>query len=44
MCEYHEQLQRIQFEFDQMRGTGIYDMPKLKNLINQALQHERHNE
>lgn len=40
MCEYHEQLQRISHEFDLMRGTGVYDMPRLKNLLNQALQHE----
>lgn len=42
MCEYHEQLQRISFEFDQMRGDGIYDMNKLRNLLNQALEHGGH--
>lgn len=42
MCEHAEQLRRIQHEFELMRGTGIIDMPRLKNLLNQALQHEGH--
>lgn len=42
MCESHEQLQRISHEFDLMRGTGVYDLSKLKQLLNQALEHGGH--
>jgi hypothetical protein len=40
MCEHHEQLQRVKFEFELMDGNGIYDIPKLKKLLNQALEHQ----
>lgn len=42
MCEHSEQLQRVSHEFDLMRGNGIIDLQRLRQLLNQALQHEGH--
>ena len=40
MCEHHEQLQRAAHELEVMRGNGVIDIPRLKKLLNQALNHE----
>ena len=42
MCEHADQLRRVQYELETMWGNGILDYPKLKNLLNQALEHEGH--
>lgn len=42
MCEANEQLQRAAYALEQMRGDGIWDYPKLKQLLTQALEHGGH--
>ena len=39
MCEHHEQLQKAAHELEAMHGNGIWDYPRLKKLLNQALDH-----
>lgn len=41
MCEHHDQLLRVKHEFDLMRGTGVIDLPRIKQLLEKALN-ERH--
>lgn len=42
MCEHHETLQRAAHELEVMRGNGVIDIPKLRNILNQALEGGHH--
>jgi hypothetical protein len=39
MCEANETLQKARYALDLMVGTGIYDIGKLKHLLNQECEH-----
>jgi hypothetical protein len=32
MCEAERRLRQVSYELEQMRGTGVFDIPKLKKL------------
>lgn len=34
MCEHNDQLKRAAYALKEMSGTGIYDMPRLRQLLN----------